>query len=278
MSDRSPVPLAEVARLEERRLAVGVSEVADLSIPFAGGRASRGAAGAWTNSAIGAGFDGPVTADAVAQACDWYESAGIEPRVEVAPFAHPTLIEALGRHGFVLRAFENVFMHSLADLETHALAAPPPEGITIEIVDPGDARAVDEYARVVLGGFMPAPRPLPEGHLETYRRVARHPRTVAVVAREGGRAVGGGAVEVTGAVGALFGLSVAEGHRRRGIQLAMMAWRLRLAAERGATVVTISARPNVPTERNARRVGFAVAYTRAILVRPGEGLAPVDEA
>lgn len=31
--------------------------------------------------------------------------------------------------------------------------------------------------------------------------------------------------------------------------------------------------PGIPTERNALRLGFHVAYTKAILVQPGEGLA-----
>ncbi len=71
---------------------------------------------------------------------------------------------------------------------------------------------------------------------------------------------------------ALFALAVLPAYRRRGVQQALIAARLRAAAEAGATVVTISALPGVATERNARRMGFQVAYTKVVLVRPGAGL------
>jgi hypothetical protein len=42
---------------------------------------------------------------------------------------------------------------------------------------------------------------------------------------------------------------------------------------RGCILATISSRPGIPTERNALRLGFTMAYTKVILVRPGPGLA-----
>lgn len=74
----------------------------------------------------------------------------------------------------------------------------------------------------------------------------------------------------------LFGLSVLPEYRKRGIQQAMIGERLRIARQEGAHFATISARPGVATERNARRMGFEVAYTKAIVVRPGAGLRPND--
>jgi hypothetical protein len=55
----------------------------------------------------------------------------------------------------------------------------------------------------------------------------------------------------------------------------MIAWRMNAAADRGAKVATIGSKPGIPTERNVRRMGFSVAYTQPVMVRPGAGLVPV---
>ena len=71
---------------------------------------------------------------------------------------------------------------------------------------------------------------------------------------------------------ALFGTSVLPAFRRRGIQTALIAARLERARQRDCTFATIHSRPGIPTERNAKRMGFALVYTKAIMTMPGEGL------
>ena len=73
-------------------------------------------------------------------------------------------------------------------------------------------------------------------------------------------------------VWAFFGLRVLPEFRRRGIQQALIAARLNYAAARGARLATIGSRPGAGTERNVRRMGFATAYTKPVMVRPGPGL------
>jgi GNAT superfamily N-acetyltransferase len=87
--------------------------------------------------------------------------------------------------------------------------------------------------------------------------------------------VGAGSVEFAGELCALFGLSVLPEFRRRGIQQALIAARLNEARRRGAHLATISGRPGAATERNVMRMGFALAYTKVILVKPGPGLTPM---
>jgi GNAT superfamily N-acetyltransferase len=150
-----------------------------------------------------------------------------------------------------------------------------PSGLVIRAIDPGDAPLVREAARVVALGFTPAGQGVREEDLDVWARCAAHPRTTLLGAFVDGRLVGAGSLEISGEIATLFGLSVLEAFRRRGIQQALIAERLRRAAASGAGVATIGARPCVPTERNVRRMGFQVAYTKTILVRPGAGLAPV---
>jgi GNAT superfamily N-acetyltransferase len=59
--------------------------------------------------------------------------------------------------------------------------------------------------------------------------------------------------------------------RGRGVQQALMATRLQRALALGSTLAAIISHPHVATERNAVRLGFALGYTRVVLVRPDEG-------
>jgi GNAT superfamily N-acetyltransferase len=271
------INLADIARLEEARIALGISEIADESRPFAGGTMSRAAPGSWVNCACGGGLAGEVNPELVRELIDFYAGAGLEPRVELCPLAHPSLVGHLAKEGFVVRVFENVFFRPLDPAEAIAAPSPAPDGLIIRVVDRGDGRDVERFAVASIGPFIPDGKEITDGMLETVRRVARHPRCVCLCAELDGQVVGTGALELHGEISALFALSVLKEHRRRGIQQALMVWRLREAARRGARIATIGSRPGVATERNARRMGFQVAYTKVVLVRPGPGLAAVVE-
>lgn len=263
-----------VATLEERRDARAVSEVADAFMPFAGGIVGRGDAGSWFNGARGAGLCGAVSRDEVRLFIDYLESAGLEPRIEICPFIDRTLRDALKEERFVVHEFETVFCRSLRDGERATPAFPPPPDLRIMPVDPANDAEVEEFALTALHGFLPDGMVPPESFLRSSIRVARHPRTIALRALIGGECVGAGAMSVSGEIASLFGVSVRRAHRGKGVQSAMLAWRLNEAARRGATFATIGSRPGVATERNAQRAGFVQAYTKVILVRPGPGLAP----
>ncbi len=269
--------LSEIARIEEARIALGVSEIADLAVPFAGGWMCRAGPGSWANSTMGAGLAGEVTAREVQELIDFYSVANLEPRIEVCPIAHPSLIEHLGRAGFIIKCFENVFFRPLRRDETITAPSPAPPDLRIRVVERTDPDDVELFAQASIDPFLPDGAVITEAMLDTTRRVARHDRCVCLIAELDAKAVSTGAMEDHGHVVALFGLSVLKDYRRRGIQQAMMAWRLNEAARRGAKFATIGARPGIATERNARRMGFQVAYTKVILVKPDPNLAPVVE-
>jgi len=265
----------ELARSEESRLGLGIGEVARERMPIAGGWAARDVPGTWANSSAGLGLDGPVEREEIQRLAAWYISAGIEPRVEVCPLADPSLLHALALEGFVAREFEQLLYLELAGGEAITPPRAPPEGLVIEIVDPTDDRAVLEAATTIDSGFAAPMRPVLERNVSLAMRCLRHHRSTTVVAKLDGRAVGAGSMETHGHLAALYGLSVAPEHRRRGLQQAMIAFRLALARERGCTLATITGVPGGGTERNVRRFGFEVAYTRAIFVKPGPGLVSV---
>ncbi len=258
-----------LGRLEELRQAQGVAEVADIAEPILGGMMSFTGPGSWTNQACALALDAPATDPEIDRLVAFYTDRGHEPRVELAPFAHPTLIEGLAARGFSLLEFETVMARALpADEPPAALA---PHGVTIRPVHADDPTEVENWVRISNSGFVRPGDPNEAMFHESSRRVAVHPRVACFLAESEGEAIGAGAVELARPTGeetiaCLIATSVLPEHRRRGVQQALMASRLIAARERGASFAFIHARPGIATERNARRLGFQTLYTKAVMV------------
>lgn len=265
----------DIAALEERRQAEITVAAAETSEPIAGGFMSVSGVGSWTNQACGLGLAGPVAEAEVPRLVAFYASRGIEPKIEVCPFADESLLAGLAAHGFVLREFEAVLARPLTDAsETFAPALGWPEGIRFARVDRHDSAEVEQFIEASTCGFRPENTPVPEELAATSRRMIARTRTESFLALEGEVAVGGASLDIGDGVAALMGTSVRSSHRGRGIQQALIAIRLLEARERGCVVACIHSRPGIPTERNAARLGFSLVYHKVVLVRPGPGLAP----
>lgn len=265
-----------LARLECRRQAVGVGEVAEIAEPILGGTMCYTAPGSWTNQAMGLAMDGPADDAEIDRFVDFYVSRGQEPRIEVCPYAHDTLLESLLARGFGIAEFEQVMVRRSEALPGDLEPAPP--GIRVRRIDAADASDVETWVRVSSSGFV-EPRSEREGvFFESSRRVARHPRTAAFIAELEGQPVGAGAMEIAdpfgdGRVACLFAASVLPRYRRRGVQQALIAARVRHAWANDAPFTIIHCKPGIPTERNARRLGFETLYTAVALVMRRDGLA-----
>ncbi len=269
---RSPI----IAHLEERRQAVSTAELALEAEPIDSGWMAWAGPGSWANQACGLGLGGPVSDGDLDRLVDFYLARGAEPRLEVCAYAHPSLLEGLARRGFVLREFESVLARAApVDLDPAALLVHGwPEGLQLVEVDPGDAEAVKTFIDVSTSGFRPAGEPITEVFFNTTLKMVEHPRCDSVLALVDGEVVGGAAMESAGEVGCLFGASVLPDFRRRGIQAALIAWRLCRGARRGCRWIAIHAAPGLPTERNALRLGFFLAYTKVVMTLPRPDLTP----
>lgn len=273
------IDLKQLARMEERRIAAGVADVADEARPFAGGTIARGKPGTWCNFACGVGLDGPMTDTELALAETYFTEKGLEPRMELSPYAHPEFVAQLESRGWTVRGFETVLFREIAPREQFAALHDAPAGLQIVIVPKDDDAMVRTFAWTSVSGFLPDGREPTSDELALAARCVKHARTWGFLAMIDGQPASAGACEVMttpeGTIAALFGLSTLPAFRRRGIQQALIAARLAFARDRGATVATIGGIPGAGTERNVRRMGFSVAYTKAIMVKPGPGLVRV---
>lgn len=264
----------EFAAREQRRQADLTAAAADLTEPVAAGSMSYGGPGAWSNQAAALGVDGPVAAADLDRLVEFYTRRSIEPKVDVCPFEHETLIAGLAARGFVLREFEAVLARPLgAADEALAPLGGWPEGLEILRVDPDDAAGLADFLDASTCGFRPEGAPVPDTLAVSTERLLRG-GCEGYLARIDGVPVGGGTLAVGHGVAALMGTSVRPAFRGRGIQQALIAVRLRRGLALGCAAASIQSRPGIPTERNAARLGFALVYHKVILVRPGPGLEP----
>jgi GNAT superfamily N-acetyltransferase len=267
---------AGIARLVEHKHGVPLARFVKEAVPLADGWLLFDAPGSPINKACGIGFDQALTDAELDRIVTFFTERGAEPKVELSPFAPPELLAGLARRGFVLHEFENTLVRDLQSGEDLRALLPGgwPQGVTIERVDPKDTAAVREYVEVAFSGFFPEGVPLPEPIVEFGIRASTAPGYDLFVARVGREAVGGGGCESSEGVTQLFGTSVKAAHRRRGIQQALIIRRLEQGREHGSRLAVIHSRPGIPTERNSARLGFQMAYARAVLVKHGEGLIP----
>lgn len=267
---------SRLARVEERRQALGTAECADDVLEVAGGTACFAGVGSWVNQAAGQGLNGPVSDDEVGRLVDFFVARGVEPKIEVASSADPSLLAHLAARGFVPREFEHILARPLpADEDLQALLVHPvPPGLTVTAVERTDEQAVTGYARLVTRAFFGEGEEPAAALVEAARRVAAHARVTSLLAHVDGQPAAGGQLELFQGEAALIGAAVLTPFRRRGIQQRLTVRRLELAREQGATWACVHARPGIATERSALRFGFRLAYTKVVLALPGEGLQP----
>ncbi len=275
------IDLALLARMEAARLVAGLAEVSEESRVIGGGLMVRGEPGLWSNYACGVGFDGALSAEELDALELYYTEKGIEPRIECTPYVHPSVLRQLEDRLWRIRGFETVFFREIEPSCEISPLVPEPSGLEIIAVPRDDPTLLRVFAETSVSGFMRPGSEPSEAQITLAVRSAAHPRSTGFLAFVDGQPAAAGSCTVCptryGTAAALFGLSTREEFRRRGIQQSLIAARLRWCAAQGATVATIGGLPGAGTERNVRRMGFAVAYTMVILVKPGGGLVPVQD-
>ena len=78
-------------------------------------------------------------------------------------------------------------------------------------------------------------------------------------------AVGCGSMQVVDDVAWLGGAATVPAFRKRGVQAALVAYRLQLASELGCELAAVTALSNGPSARNIARLGFPHTHTQVVV-------------
>ena len=235
---------------------------------LAGGVAAFTEPGAPLNKVCGLGFEGPVDEAALGDVEGAFAARGEPVRIEVASLADPALAEQLSRRGYRLAGFENVLGMPLPAV---GRSTPVPH---VEVY-PSDAPDIERWLDVVVGGFS-APDGDGVGPPEVFvedmlrpivRDFAQVPGVVRLMARRDGKPAGGASMRLGEGIAQFCGAATLREHRRRGVQSALLAERLALAAAAGCEVAVITTQPGSKSMQNAQRHGFQLLYVRAVLLR-----------
>lgn len=262
---------ADIARLDEPLCSLANSQIAPESIAVAGGHACRAWPGSWINRADGVGFNGPVTAGEIARLTDFYHCVGLDALVKVNPYAHESLHAHLAAAGYTTKRFENLLFRTLDPARPAASPHTLPPDIQIRVIERGDEKAVREAATLCVNVFATPERPALAADIELSVRSIQRADCVSLAAYSAdGTCIASCGVEWLGPLATLYGAVVHPDFRRRGIQQTLIAQRLNIAAQRGLTIATIGCTPGIPTEQNARALGFQLAYTRSVMIKPVE--------
>jgi ribosomal protein S18 acetylase RimI-like enzyme len=275
--------LALARRIDEAEASLS-SDIAELiiargSVPgafnqeFAGGVAVCAGPASPVTKVIGAGFDGVPTDEAFDELERKFFALGAGVRAEVATLADPAFAQQLSRRGFVLNGFENVLAFPLEPVVRGGQETPK---TTIE-------RASDQRAfiDVMIDGFhspdtgvVSAPGEVfPRDVLErTFEDMSSARGFVRYVANVDGEVAAGASMRLFEGVAQLCGATTRPRFRRRGLQTALLRTRLREAAAAGCDLAVVTTEPGSKSQQNAQRAGFALLYSRAVLIKRPPGI------
>lgn len=246
---------------------VAAAGAAVLVDPIAGGWAVLARPGLPTNKVAGCGFTEPLEPHALAAIEAAWWGRGEPVRFELSTLAAPTLHHALTGRGYHLEGFEHVLVRPLTAADATAAAAP---GVTVEEVTPATAA---DWLRVSIDGFghpdgaSPLDPPIAPDVLATIFADLGAAALPRYLARVDGAPAGVASARYADGVVQLCGAATAPAFRRRGVQRALLTHRLARAVATGCELAVVTTSPASQSQANVMRLGFALAYARAVLVR-----------
>jgi ribosomal protein S18 acetylase RimI-like enzyme len=240
-------------------------------LPLAGGVASFAEEGSPLNKVAGLGFGGVPSVEALEEVERAFGARGAPVQVELAHLGEPAIGALLTGRGYRLVSFENVLGTGLDRVPERVR----PVGVEVRLS--GDDE-FEVWLEVVAEGFAhPDGQGVPSHEAFPRELIGRAMRDLAAagmvryLALCDGEVAGGASLRMSGGVAQLTGAATAPAHRRRGVQTALLSARLADAAAAGCDVAVIVTQPGSKSQQNAQRRGFDLLYTRAVLVREGEG-------
>lgn len=254
--------IGAATRAAARRGATGVT------LPVAGGLACYADVDSPMNKVVGLGFGSVPAADVLHDIERTFADLRAAVAVELCTLADPGIAPMLCDRGYRLVGFENVLgcaLPAAADVpaQPHVWCA--------------DAEQSQAWLDVIVEGFahpdgegVPSHEEFPRAVIADAMNDMEQAGAVRYLAGVGEAVAGGAGMRITDGVAQLTGAATAPQFRRRGVQAALLAHRLRAAADTGCDIAVVTTAPGSLSQKNVQRKGFHLLYTRAILVRDAE--------
>ena len=262
----------------EARLSAALGRIAAARRPetafveaVAGGVAVFAGPSSPANKMIGVGFEGVPSDEALAAIEEKFEARAAPLQAEVATLADPAFAAALSRRGYVLQGFENVLGRRLDAADPRAAAAPAP--FSVRLIEPQEFDAwidvaITGFASPDLQGAPGEPLPPREALEDAFREFAEAPAFRRYAAFLDGRMAGFASMRLDDGLAQLCGAATLPAFRRRGIQTAFLHRRLADALAEGCDLALVTTQPGSKSQQNSEQQGFALLYSRAVLVKP----------
>jgi GNAT superfamily N-acetyltransferase len=232
----------------------------------AGGRAIFTGAGFFSNRAMAMGLRGPVRSEEVERVEAFYAEHGVPSEIEIASMVHRSLLRVLGQRGYQLVRFRNIYAQALrpcTSSDTDLSARPT--GVEIHQIDTSTAA---DWSRTLLDGFEYT-HAADRARVEVWNHMLRSlPGVTALMAMLDGEAVGAASVMILDATALLGGAATLPAFRRRGVQRALIAARLAVAAQAGCDLAVVTADPGSSSGRNVERSGFQLVCNHVDMRAP----------
>jgi GNAT superfamily N-acetyltransferase len=208
--------------------------------------------GSPVTQAFGLGLWSPATRGLMAEIEEFFRSRRSAVDFEVSPLAGVETFQLLASRGYRPIELTSVMYQALP-------VAARPVDVAVRPMSPGEEELWSETA---LRGWIGDHPEFRDFLLESGRLLAHSAGTRAYFASIGGEPVATGVLRLHEGVALFGGAATVPEARGRGAQQALVAARLRDAAEAGCDLAMMCAAPGSASQRNAERNGFRIAYTR----------------
>jgi len=218
---------------------------------------------------VGMGFDGTATAADLDRMEQFYRSHAALSQIDVCPLTDPSLLEMLKQRSYAMAELNNVLFRRLNDNDQNdndrKEAAASPAGVTIR---QGHAEEAQAFSDIVVRSFFPNGDE-PAGFAEMIAPIYQAEGAILFVAEVEGKPVAcaAGLIVPERRILALFGAGTLPDFRRRGLQTALLLRRMETAQKAGCEYAVIVTQGGTTSMRNAERLGFRVAYSKATLIK-----------
>jgi hypothetical protein len=216
--------------------------------------------------AIGVGTAGRVSEDDVDAVESFYKSRNAPVRIVVSERTDLRLRDVLRSRGYNSDDFMQNWWIPLP------CTAPPTLSPDIEVVSAGFSQS-EAWVRTVAAGFAEEHSPVDEAKiptrmLDTFYCLGFADGAQAFFAKHKGAIVGGGVLHVNGEAAFIRTTSCRIQHRNKGVQRALLAFRLNAAARAGCRFAFSSTDKPGPSSRNLRSFGFNALSTSFTMSLP----------